>query len=104
MVLGVFLRPNDEGAGLKIVHLQFVIFVLVKKVINAIGNFLHGEVRVCEEQSELPCVTSLLPISSSLFTVMNNPSFATRFSPHSMVRAMLRWQGPPSGSLHTCLG
>ena len=38
-VLAVFLRPKDEGAGLKIQLLQFFIFAIGSEVATAVGNF-----------------------------------------------------------------
>ena len=44
MVLGVAFRPKDEGAGIKVLHLQFFIFAIVKEVAVAVGNFRGGKV------------------------------------------------------------
>lgn len=41
-VLAVMLRPKDEGRGIKIVHLQFIIFAFCSEVASAVGHFRLG--------------------------------------------------------------
>ena len=42
MILGVFLRPTDQGAGIKILHLQFFSFGIGSEVFFAVGLFKDG--------------------------------------------------------------
>ena len=38
VILGTFLRPKDEGAGLKILHLQFFFVAIISAVAGAVGT------------------------------------------------------------------
>ena len=42
MGLGGFLRPTDQGAGLKILHLQFFFFAIGSELAKATGRFRQG--------------------------------------------------------------
>ena len=42
MLLGAYLRPKDEGAGLKVLHLQFFVIAIGSEVAGAVGNFQGG--------------------------------------------------------------
>ena len=42
MVMAIFLRPKDEGAWIKIVHLQFFIFVIIREIAASVGSFCQG--------------------------------------------------------------
>ena len=39
MILAVMLKPKDDGAGLKILHIQFFFFALGRDVAKAVGRF-----------------------------------------------------------------
>jgi len=43
MILAVVLRPKDEGAGLKLLHLQFFFFAIGGFGSFAVGSFQDGE-------------------------------------------------------------
>ena len=42
MVAAIFLRPKDEGAGIKLLHLQFFLFAIISEIVLAVGNFRAG--------------------------------------------------------------
>ena len=46
MVISVFLRPKDKGAGLKILHLQFYTFTVGSEVASSVGCFRVGLIDV----------------------------------------------------------
>ena len=43
MVIAVVLRPKDEGAGIKVLHLQFAVFAIGSELAYAVGDFRHGD-------------------------------------------------------------
>ena len=41
-IMAFYLRPKDNEAGIKILHLQFFLFAIVCEIIYAVGNIRKG--------------------------------------------------------------